>query len=570
MNLKFLAENPNTNLSYTTFTRLRPFHVVYPNVNQRETTACKAHSNCELLSSKLHQIGVLKSKNINEIVDLIVCSSTDISCMYSTCKKCCNNLSNMYTGIDITEFKDPIEFYQWQTKSENRTSIKGESIEVKINTKSVLHDSVNNICALLESQLRELLPHQYRIYHQFKEIRNLKSKLASDECMLQIDFSQNYECKFGKEIMSVHFGASKSQVALHTCHATLHNVTKCYCTISEDTRHGAGSVWAHLRPVLDDLRKQGIKKIHFISDGPTSQYRNKTNFFLLANTPFTLGFTSLTWNFLECGHGKGPADGIGAAIKNAADRIVAHGGDICSAQDLFEKLDGNINVKLFKISDQAHAEMETHLDDVLSKSYKGTMKIHQILSSNQGSFHHRVLSCFCMGSTQVCDCFNPTSEIVQVLTNNQPILNKIEATLTDRQRQLLKRRLAEGYDITIIDLDALTPEAKNEYLLWKIWKTQAKQKIQLVLHHYYAVLFTRGVKKTFYIGRLIDIDTMEFKFLERTGSRSNYQFDWPRRDDIAKVDEKFILIEVVFEGPPPFFLDKIKLDQIQNRITGSE
>ena len=43
-------------------------------------------------------------------------------------------------------------------------------------------NSVNNVCALLQSQL----PNQYRIYHQFKEIRNLKSKLASDECMLQI------------------------------------------------------------------------------------------------------------------------------------------------------------------------------------------------------------------------------------------------------------------------------------------------------------------------------------------------------------------------------------------------
>ena len=60
------------------------------------------------------------------------------------------------------------------------------------------------------------------------------------------------------------------------------------------------------------------------------------------------------------------------------------------------------------------------------------MKIHQIISSNQGSFYLHVLSCFCMGSTQVCDCFNPMSGIVPVLTNNQPIFNQIEATLTDK------------------------------------------------------------------------------------------------------------------------------------------
>ena len=53
----------------------------------------------------------------------------------------------------------------------------------------------------------------------------------------------------------------------------------------------------------------GTSVVHFISDGPTKQYRNKVNFNLLANKIYNYGFTWATWNFLEAGHGKGTADG---------------------------------------------------------------------------------------------------------------------------------------------------------------------------------------------------------------------------------------------------------------------
>ena len=91
---------------------------------------------------------------------------------------------------------------------------------------------------------------------------------------------------------------------------------KCYCTLSEDCRHTPASIWAHLAPVVDDLVKKGVNTVHFVSDGPTDQYRNKTNFHLMATLPFDeWHMKHVTWNLLEASHGKGPADGIGAAVK---------------------------------------------------------------------------------------------------------------------------------------------------------------------------------------------------------------------------------------------------------------
>jgi hypothetical protein len=76
--------------------------------------------------------------------------------------------------------------------------------------------------------------------------------------------------------------------------------------------HGPAAIWAHMKPVLNIIVQQkNIERVHFVSDGPTTQYRSKNNFYMLSNLIFELGFKSATWNFWEAGHGKGAPDGIG-------------------------------------------------------------------------------------------------------------------------------------------------------------------------------------------------------------------------------------------------------------------
>ena len=123
-------------------------------------------------------------------------------------------------------------------------------------------DSMKTLCGIFESELKILMPHEYRIYHQHKTIRQLKQNLKQNECIIQIDFSENYNTKAAVEIQSMHFGASRAQVSLHTCHLTYCDkesqklATTCYCTLSDDTRHSTPAVWAHLNPILEILSKR--------------------------------------------------------------------------------------------------------------------------------------------------------------------------------------------------------------------------------------------------------------------------------------------------------------------------
>ncbi|XP_045063797.1 uncharacterized protein LOC123481960 [Coregonus clupeaformis] len=185
-----------------------------------------------------------------------------------------------------------------------------------------------------------------------------------------------------------------------------HNGVVSVCTISSSMRHDPSEIWAHLKKVLPYLKQQNTAAttLHVISDGPTTQYRSKNNFFFLSKVPYELGFKKVTWNFLEAGHGKGPADGIGAAVKRQADSLVAKGIDLPTGKVLYEQLlNQPSTVKLMYITEGEIEEMDSLLpDDLLT--IKGTMQIHQIVSTRLEEISWRVLSCFC-ADPHPCQCF---------------------------------------------------------------------------------------------------------------------------------------------------------------------
>lgn len=183
--------------------------------------------------------------------------------------------------------------------------------------------------------------------------------------------------KFRQYILETH-----KQVSLHTAVAYTVNGITSLCSISSSMQHDPPAIWAHLSPVLNYLREvtPSARTLHVVSDGPTTQYRSKKNFFLLCTVPFELGFNKVTWNFLEAGHGKGPADGVGAAIKCRADDIVSKGMDLPNGKVVYETLSKEQSkVKMFYISENEIENNDTLLPEKL-ETVRGTMKIHRYLS----------------------------------------------------------------------------------------------------------------------------------------------------------------------------------------------
>jgi hypothetical protein len=81
----------------------------------------------------------------------------------------------------------------------------------------------------------------------------------------------------------------------------------------------------------------------------------------------------------EASHGKGAADGVGASVKQQADRAVnVRGNDITCAREMIESIkEAGTSVEIFQIKEAEVEKMEQDIPKKL-KSVPDTMKIHQV------------------------------------------------------------------------------------------------------------------------------------------------------------------------------------------------
>lgn len=231
---------------------------------------------------------------------------------------------------------------QWKRKNVECT-VKGTKKFGKKVVKETVDIEVKALFEKLHDMVPSFMQHVCNIMHQYKSIKDQKKSMKSNELLIHVDFSENYQCKYTKEIQSCHFGGSRQQVTLHTGvmyykdENDVNDTTQClsFCSMSQSLRHDASAIIAHLKPILIYAKAvvQEIKIIHFLSDSPTTQYRNRTIFHLISNyLGKFMGTKAITWNYSECGHGKGAPDGIGGYLKRTANQLVAEGTDLPTFQ----------------------------------------------------------------------------------------------------------------------------------------------------------------------------------------------------------------------------------------------
>lgn len=262
----------------------------------------------------------------------------------------------------------------------------------------------------------------------------------------------------------MHFGASHNQATLQTVVVYLENGEhQSYCTVSDSRRHNPAAVWVHLMPILLELKTKNIDVIHFFSDGPASQYKNKDNFFYFKTLFHQIGFKCGTWNFSEAAHGKGAPDGIGAAVKRTADNLVARGTDVGDAKAFFEQVRKETKlIKMFFISECDITYMDHKKDGITIKKIPGIMKVHQVLSlDRESNLYIREFSCFCK-KLPVLDlnCFN--SKEVKVFEHEDQTIDIEELTYIEAEETIEIERNTAAEDLDSDSDDIPLSEIKNQ------------------------------------------------------------------------------------------------------------
>ena len=387
LHVKFLAEGKNEKISYSLFCRLRPFWVVCPIGSDRQTCLCRRCDNTQLQLKELSKVSSLP-KCVEDVVKERVCSMTNRDCMFQNCE-ICRGKSRSYS---LTKKRcEDLQWQQWQRKTERRTIKSGKETKEKditVTVKETCKGTLGELVSSFESNLDQYMRHIYNSRSQYRYFKQRREQLKANECLVHIDFSENYNCRLEREVQEMHFGASKKQITLHTgIYYTGNGKSgQTFCTVSDSVYHGPAAIWCHLRRILIELRQanKNLDSIEFFSDGPLSQYRQKGNFHMLTQIPVKFGFRNIKWSFFEAGHGKGIPDAVGGSLKREANRRVKYGHDITCAKDFVQNLKG-CKTKLWVIDECDIEREKEQLENLRLKPIPGTLKIHQILVDTQES-----------------------------------------------------------------------------------------------------------------------------------------------------------------------------------------
>ncbi|XP_058628776.1 uncharacterized protein LOC131538729 [Onychostoma macrolepis] len=340
--------------------------------------------------------------------------------LYNECPNCKVRDFPVATEGDL---QASVFFTQWTTENvlrekKNKDGEK-EKVSVKTTVKKTTETTLENLLELFQCQLKNFRRHLFNIKRQFTYHQELRRSMKDHECLIDVDFSENYACKYSSEIQAVHFASNQQQATLHTGVLHVGGVEEhvCFGTISSSKEKGPAAIWTHLSPILDLVKASypNVTVVHFFSDGPCTQYRQKGNFYMFCTKLQKYGFKAGTWNFFEASHGKGAPDGVGGLLKRTADRLVSHGKGIPNAEIFFNALvDAQTSVKLFYINednvDEATKNMPHSLPVVPS-----TMRIHQVVTITPRKISYRDVSCLCSTrQTLECQCDDPKTFTFEV------------------------------------------------------------------------------------------------------------------------------------------------------------
>ena len=236
---KFCALNPTVKVSRSTFVCLKPFWVLRPRVQDRDTCLCKLHENSRLIHDKLRQLKLIPPCTLEDVLKHVVCNRdvTNRMCMINECKWC-KDRSLPFVSDSSTSNDEAITWCQWQAVSE---SVDNKTVQRTV--KRQVAGTVQDLKREYKELVQKMKPHVYTILNQYAVLSAKKEKLQQHEVLIHIDFSENWTIKHLSAAQSAHFGASLQQVTLHTGVAYFqNNQTISFCSITDNSNHGPTAV----------------------------------------------------------------------------------------------------------------------------------------------------------------------------------------------------------------------------------------------------------------------------------------------------------------------------------------
>ncbi|CAF4418523.1 unnamed protein product [Rotaria magnacalcarata] len=298
-------DNEDIKIGYTKFCYLKPKWIKLS--IKKNICLCHFHENFRLLLVTFSTV-IQESIKSNSLIEKIVCSRENSSCMYGNCLLCrtkvpSTEIPTLYSGIDLDE---EVNWMKW----------------ANVNGKIDIHrlsGSVGDLLIEMDHQWSKFIMHSYITHAQFEHIRNLKQSLASDSALVHMDFAENYALEVQNEVMSKHW--STKQAALFTIQIRTNNEIINIVIVSDYLSHDTTFVSCAQKLICNHIKTfyPLVTTILYLSDGCSGHFKNNFSMLNLIKHYEDYQYKA-EWIFYSTSHEKGPVDGLGAVVKSAARR----------------------------------------------------------------------------------------------------------------------------------------------------------------------------------------------------------------------------------------------------------
>ena len=219
-----------------------------------------------------------------------------------------------------------------------------------------------------------------------------------------MDFTEDYRCGSQDEIQSAY--CNPTQVTIHPVviyyknRAEKENSHQSFVFVSSESHHDATFIYTLINKVISLLKEivPNLEMIHYWTDSPTSQYRNKTIFKVISyhEEISTAKYHGIIWKLVT---EKEPCNPIGGTAKRKADLEVKNGRFVIQDNvDFYEwSKQESSAIKYVYLSTEEY-EMSANFLKALCKnldSVNGTVKLHAVFSLKPNWIWIRETSCFC-------------------------------------------------------------------------------------------------------------------------------------------------------------------------------
>ena len=392
---RLLGEYPDEKIGRTTFYELRPKHILPSSQLQSQSCLCQIHENMGLVLQAIRAYSSVKfSTNpdvFNRDMSQLLAVEGDLNA-----KQYWEN-----ARVEGVEDKEEVPIRQWK-----RVIDKSDS---KVRTKCV--QNLIPYFELLQKgsvMFDKFQLHSERIKSQYKAIKHLKNTLKPNEIVVHMDFAENYSCKGERMTQSSYW--NPTQVTLHPVVVYYRDATdgevkhRTLIYISSQNKHNATMVIAIIKSlmlvdIVDIIKDQKITHCNYVTDGPSSQYRNRFQAFIVSIHKEAFGITC-SWHFFETGHGKCVCDGVGGVMKRTADQATKHGEMITNGAEFFSWAETiKSKMSFVYISKAAYLVSEKDMKglELALKPIPGTMDLHCMKpdEGKLGSINYMTISCTC-------------------------------------------------------------------------------------------------------------------------------------------------------------------------------